>query len=243
MAEFTSLKNKYLGKSIFSLSIGPSLSQLPLAKLENKFTCGMKLIPLYFMPTFWLCLEEWAKMPAEIWENPTLIKFIPHQIKDKGYLKPQGNTKLFRAEPLNHTPNHFIFSLNEHFNSERYFTEESISWGCEKRITDNLGIQGRRSIFLALFKLYYLLGFRRIYLCGVDFNMTEEKPYCYDAKKNKIAVQENNQLYEALTKRLESLLPQFKEYGLEIYNCNPKSHLTLFPFRDFEQCLAESEFV
>lgn len=203
----------------------------------------MKLIPVhYFVPTFWLCLEEWMEAPAEIWEHPKLIKFIPEQIAHKGYLKPiQPDIKQFRSQPLSSVPHLYSFPLGEDFRSERFLSESCVTWGCAKNKVDEFGERGRRSIFLALFKIYYLLGFRTIYLCGVDFNMTVEQPYSYTRKKNAIAVSENNILYKSLTRRLQALLPYFEEAGMKIYNCNPASHLTLFPFKDFEQCLIESE--
>lgn len=244
MADFSTLKNRFRGKSIFSLSIGPSLNTIPLDKLQNKFTCGMKLIPTYFVPTLWVCLEEWTEMPASIWEHPKLIKLIPHQIQDKGYLKPQPpKFDFFHSVPLQKVPNLYVFQLNEEFKTDTFLSEQSVSWGCDKKIVDEFGIRGRRSIFLALFKIYYYLGFRKIYLCGVDFKMNVKQPYCYSRKKAEGAVQENNLLYESLSTRLQGLLPKFKEAGLEVYNCNKNSNLTVFPFKEFEECLQESESV
>lgn len=242
MATISTLKNRYLNKSIFSLSIGPSLATLALDKLKDKYTCGMKLIPVqYFTPTFFVCLEEWTEIPASIWEDKQLIKFVPEGILEKGYLKPHGS--IFRSEPLKNVPNVFSFQLGECFKSSTYLSEKCITWGCKKNYRDEFGIRGRRSIFLALFKLYYVLGFRKIYLCGVDFSMSKEQPYCYKREKSEIAVSENNILYKTLSRRLESLVPYFQDAGLEVYNCNPNSHLTVFPYKAFEECLAESESV
>lgn len=240
------LENAYLDKAIFLLAIGPSLATLDLSQLKNKYTCGMKLVPVkYFMPTFWVVLEEdRATMPEEIWENKRLIKITSEEVFNKGYLQwLPPEKRIQRFESINRLSNMYYFKLHETFKASTYFTEEGISWGLASEKRDEFGVKGRRSIFLVFFKLFYYLGFRKIYLCGVDFSMSVQQPYAYNKSKPEHAVALNNTLYETLSQRLAALLPYFQERGLQVFNCNPNSNLKVFPYKSYEECLLESECV
>lgn len=224
--------HKYLSQTVFFLCTGPSLNNYDLTKLNNKITYSIKTIPLtHYKTTMWCGMEKHNEISAEILEDPTIIKFVSDNVYNANYVT-NGKLKTFY-----NLQNIFWFSLSIHYQANTFFSSPDVSWGLPKNARDEDRIPGRRSIMLASFKLFYYLGFKRIVLLGCDFNMTPEQAYCYGRKKGIIACQENNVLYETLQKRFTRLKPYIAQAGIEVFNCNPNSRLTVFPYKSYESCL------
>lgn len=239
-------KNKYKGKSIFSLMTGPSFSSDMAAELKNKYTFSIKQIPLShnLESTLWCCLEHPSTIPWKIWENTNILKIVSDGLWNKGYLKPINVNVpkiVYRGEEINKLQNIYYIKLNESYKSTKYLESDTITWGMSGKKVDEHGFQGRRSIMLAHFKILYWLGFKKIYLCGVDFEMTSAKPYCYDRLKTDQAIQQNNLLYETLKVRLAAIKPLFDSVGLQVFNCNPTSKLEVFPYISFQDALHDDQ--
>lgn len=238
-----SLRGRFAGKSVFSMMTGPSLNSLDCQQLVDRFTFSIKALPItHIQPTIWLCMEKPQDQSFFIWENKTIIKIVTQEVYDKGYMQPQGpitdlRKSLFRMAHISNLKNIYWFKLAQAYKSESYFTEDKIQWGMDSEKKDEHGIQGRRSIMLAHFRLLHHLGFKRIYLLGVDFNMQKDKPYAYDRQKAPMAVANNNLLYESLKTRLAALYPLMLENGLEVFNCNPDSELKVFPYKSYKDAL------
>jgi len=241
------LRNRFEGKSIFSMMTGPSLNDLDWQQVQGRFTFSIKKLPLtHLVPTIWLCMEKQQDMPYQIWETKTLIKVVTQEVYDKGYMQPQGpvvegKPPLFRMGHINQLKNMYWFKLAQAYRSDTYFTDDKIQWGMDSEKKDEHGIPGRRSIMIAHFRLLHHIGFRKIYLLGVDFNMQKEQPYCYNRKKEPGAINQNNLLYEALKVRLSALYPLMLKAGLEVFNCNPNSKLEVFPYCSFEDALNDKD--
>src|SRR3990167_2034737 len=233
------LRGRFVGKSIFATHPGPSFNTIDVSKLSNKYSLSQKLLPItHFVPTIWLCMEKSQGLPAKILEDKTIIKLVSSEVYDKGYLQPiEPNARLYRMAPINQLKNIYWFRVSEKYNSKTYFSENAVQWGMATEKKDEHGILGRRSIMLAEFRLLHYMGFRRIYLLGVDFRMEKERPYCYEVEKGDGAVAQNNLLYETLKIRFEKLYPLMLENGLEVFNCNPDSQLKVFPFINYEDAL------
>ena len=241
-----SLRGRFAGKAIFSMQTGPSLNSLDYLQLSNKYTLAIKKLPLtHVKPTIWLCMEKSQDFPAEIWEDKLIIKLVTQEVYDKGYMKPSGDfihsKPVFRMEPVSNTKNTYWFKLAQNYVSSKYFSDNAVQWGMASERKDEHGILGRRSIMLAHFRLMHYLGFKRIYLLGVDFDMQQEEPYCYQREKSPIAIYQNNLLYEALTTRLETLYPIMLQHGLEVFNCNLNSKLKVFPYMSYEEALDDQD--
>ncbi len=238
------LRGKFAGKSIFSMMTGPSLNNLDYGQLVNRFSFSIKKLPCsHLVPTIWMCMEKQQEMPYQIWEDKTLIKVVTQEVYDKGYMQPQGkppygDKPLFRMAPIrDYTKNTYWFKLANSYKSETYFTDDKVQWGMDAERKDEHGISGRRSIMLAHFRILQHLGFKRIYLLGVDFRMDKTQPYAYQREKSGPAVAQNNLLYEALQIRLSALYPLMLKAGLEVFNCNPDSQLKIFPYISYEDAL------
>lgn len=242
------LRGRFAGKSIFSMMTGPSLNNLDYTHLFDKYTFSIKKLPIsHFMPTIWMCMEKQQEMPYQIWENKSLIKIVTQEVYDKGYMQPQGkppygDKPLFRMASIrDYTRNIYWFKLAQIYRSSTYFTEDKVQWGMDSERKDEHGIQGRRSIMLAHFRILHHLGFKRIYLLGVDFQMDKDKPYAYQREKSGSAVAQNNLLYEALETRLTTLYPLMIQAGLEVFNCNPDSRLKVFPYISYEDAINDQD--
>jgi len=138
-------------------------------------------------------------------------------------------------------PSCLFFRRNEKFQIAQWLTEGTVNWGNHGKVIDELGIRGSRSVMLAAVRLLYYLGFRIIYLLGVDLKMaSDQQNYVFKQYRHGSSVKGNNASYEALIRRFEALQPLFKKAGLRLFNCNPDSGLKVFPYVPYEEALQET---
>jgi glycosyltransferase involved in cell wall biosynthesis len=123
---------------------------------------------------------------------------------------------------------------NEKFDPNQWLLEPSVNCGNDERNG------GGRSVMLGALKILYFLGFRKVFLLGVDFEMTQEKKYHFPEHRGLHAIQGNNNTYRKLQRYFEALQPHFLKAGFIVKNCNPTSRLTAFPFISYEEALEES---
>ena len=90
----------------------------------------------------------------------------------------------------------------------------------------------------------HYLGCRKVFLLGVDFGMDPEHSdqdqvgnYAFNQGRTDKDCRKNNKKYAVTHKMLEILQPIFLKAGYEVYNCNPNSRLTVFPFVTLERAL------
>ncbi len=133
-------------------------------------------------------------------------------------------------------PNVFGYQRNEKFHAPRYLKEETINWGNHKRYG------GGRSVMLASLRILYLLGFRKVYLVGVDFEMTDEKRYHFDEGRTEASIKGNMSTYSKMVQWFTELKPLFDKEGFIVKNCNPNSGLRAFPFTTVEEAVGEATF-
>jgi hypothetical protein len=93
---------------------------------------------------------------------------------------------------------------------------------------------------LAALRILFLLGFRQVYLVGVDFEMTNEKHYHFDEGRTSTAIKNNMATYAQLIQRFGELKPYFDKEGFVVKNCNPSSRLKVFPMTTIEEAVAEA---
>jgi len=131
-------------------------------------------------------------------------------------------------------PNVIGFRRNEKFHAPRWLHEETINWGNHKKYG------GGRSVLLAALRILFLLGFRRVYLLGVDFEMTPEKRYHFPEERTPAAIRNNMSTYSKLQGWFTELQPHFLKERFVVKNCNPESRLTAFPGLPFDEAVAEA---
>jgi len=225
----------YRGGSIFIICNGPSFAGLDHSLLDKPgvMTFGINNGPKSYRPNFWTCVDSPERFIKSIWLDPRITKFIPQATMEKRIFDNEqwGMTNKIVGE----CPNVVGYRRNEKFMAKRFLFEDTINWGNHK------DYGGCRSVMLPAIRISFLLGFRKIYLLGCDLNMREDYAYHFDEQRAKGAVNNNNNTYKRMIDEyFPQLKPEFEAAGLEVFNCNPKSALKVFPFVSFEDAIKEA---
>jgi hypothetical protein len=236
------LVGQYKGASAFLVLNGPSLvsGDYDLSKLNKPgvITYGVNNGPATFRPTFWSCVDDPGRFLKSIWLDPAITKFVPHAHAEKPIFDNETWSDMEtdgKKTLVGECPNCVYFHRNEKFVASRWLFEDKINWGNSKQYG------GCRTVMLPAIRILFLLGFRKIYLLGADFTMTEDYAYHFDEKREKGAVNCNMKTYKRLRDvYFPELKPYFKEEGLEIFNCNPDSGLKdVFDYVPFDDAIDE----
>lgn len=235
------LRNIYPNQACFLIASGPSLNSMNLDPLRNPgiMTMGVNNSPKTFRPNLWTCVDNPARFLESIWRDPTIMKFCgtgkaKQRIWDYNRWAEAGcpaNNDYYSKTRVRECPNVIYMKRNTQFNPMHFFTEPSINWGNHK----NQG--GGRSVMVAALKILYVLGFRRIYLLGVDFKMTQEYRYHFNEHRHNGAIHTNNSTYRKMISYYTQLSPFMKYYKFQVFNCTPQSGLTLFPYIDMQMAV------
>ena len=158
--ELKKLQNKYKGKRCFILGNGPSLNDIELDLLQDEYTFGSNFIyrkteTTDFRPTFYIAEDRFVFQTKGFYENIDAYKcntlFFPAKYKRK----------------INHSKNNNIFF---ELNTELYNREINSSQELKFAIDFSKGAYSYFSVIYLQLQLAYFLGFKDIYLLGVDFN-------------------------------------------------------------------------
>jgi len=227
MNKIEQFKNLYNGASLFLIGSGPSFNREQRKQLAecDIITMGLNNSPKNYRPDLWCAMDPPSWFLPSILLDPKIIKLIPN-----GYARHAIGSKT-----IGELPSFVSFPWNNEFNENVYLSQETVNYGCAA------GNGGGRSVLLAALKVAFLLGFRRIYLLGIDFKMVEgEKNYHFDQDTSKHAVESNNETFKKLSNRFMKLLPSFSDNDFEVYNCNPDSALRVFPFIDLADAIRKA---
>ena len=242
--DFSNLFHSCFRTSAFLILSGPSLREydLNLVKSSNIISMGVNNSWSVFTPDLWLCVDPPRKFLSSGWTNPKIMKFVPETLA-KNPIRRKESGGQFASLPMaaKETPNTYTFKRNSSFNHETFLSEPTINWGQTGKKSDSLGVKGSRSVMLAAIKLLYILGIRDVYLLGCDFHMTEENKYAFEENRGKGAIRGNNRSYKIMAQRFEAMKNHFEEKGLNVYNCNKKSNLEVFPYRSIHTALNNQE--
>lgn len=258
------LGDHYRGRSLFITSGGPSLAKTDLSALKQPgfVSMGINNSPRIFRPNLWVSVDSPSSFMRSIWLDPAITKFNPICSVDKtifdndsivqrdeagaiirgpdGAPVYQDDKGMFLKRTWEKTPGPLrvrdcpamvYYRRNEHFRASQFLWEDTINWG------NHGDLGGARSVFLVALRLGYLLGFRRIFLLGVDFKMTTAAGYAFPQARSASSVRHNNGTYETLQKRCTELQPLFLNEGYEVFNCNPDSALTAFPHKPLNEAV------
>lgn len=221
----------YRGRSVFIVASGPSFGELDHQPLREAgvMTFGLNNSVRSFRPDLWACVDTPANFMLSTWLDPKIMKFCPICHTQK--LLFDNNRWRETDIKVMDCPNVFYYKRNEHFQAGQFLWEDTINWGNHKKYG------GGRSILLAVIRICYLLGFRRVYLLGVDFEMSETKKYHFEQDRAKGSINGNNSTYRMLIERFGQLLPYFEKERFMVYQCNENSRLDVFPKISYEDAL------
>jgi len=225
----------YRGASAFLICNGPSFASLDHSLLRKPgiITYGMNNGAKSFRPNFWTCVDDPSRFLYSIWTDPCILKIIPFDHFEKRLF---DNEKWAMSNiKVGDCPNVVGFRRNEKFVANRFLFEDTFNWGNHK------DYGGGRSVMLPCLRALFLMGFRKVYLLGCDFNMSEEYTYHFDEQRAKGAVNCNKSTYKRLQDEyFPQLKPVFDEEGFKVYNCYKESGLKAFPYISFEDAIKET---
>ena len=217
------LHNRYSGERCFILGNGPSLSEVPLELLQTEYTFASnfiykKTLKRDFRPTFYMAEDRFV-------------------FKTKGFYKNIANYRceylffpsLYKRE-LNNVNNNVFFKLD----SGLYNTQENLFKDIKFSIDFSKRAYSYFSVIYLQLQLAYYLGFKDIYLLGVDFNY----PKNYGNMKHKHQVSDDAMLSGQLL-GFQKAKNIFEEDGRSIKNATAGSKLELFEKVNFFSLLKE----
>ncbi len=225
------LVDLHLGQTLFLVLNGPSLADFDGSRLREPgiVTLGINNGAHRLRPNYWTCVDDPTRFMASIWKDPAIVKIVPMAHFQKPIWDRERGT--FSAELVRDFPNVVGYRRNEAFAPGRWLVEDTINWGNHSKRG------GGRSVMLAALRIAHLLGFRRVYLLGCDFQMDESRHYWFPEQRSANAISNNTSSYAIMRGYFQQLQPTFLEAGFEVFNCNPQSRLEVFPFADLDEAL------
>lgn len=187
----------------------------------------------------WACVDNPASFLLSNWLDPRCMKFAPICHTQKTLFDSGAAWKMTNIRTMD-CPNMVYYKRNTHFQAQQFLDEDTINWGC------SADKGGGRSIMLATIRILNLLGFRRVFLVGVDMNMSETQHYAFAQERSKGSISGNQGTYSLLKQRFTELKPIFESRDFHLYNCNPNSQLEVFdhmPFADAVKMVQEEEML
>ncbi len=233
-AQTIDLSTFYQGRACFITASGPSLKSMDLGALRGPgvVTMGVNNSWSVIRPRLWVGVDPVRKFHPYGWMDPAITKLVPVALANQNirYRAEDGTWKFSRWR-VRDMPSVLFWQRGDRFEPSDFLTENVVTWGQPDTDTCPCGVKGIRSVFMAAIKLCYSLGFRTVYLCGVDFKMEEGKPgYAFEQGRTKSAVRHNMALYAGVSARLEALRPYFDMAEFRVVNCTPDSGLKVFPY-------------
>ena len=227
------LGDLYRGRSAFLIAGGPSFSKIDREQLRRPgvLTMGMNNSAKTFRPNLWVCVDSPDRFLRSIWLDPAIMKIVP--ICKAGKHIFNSDAWQFMDVRVGDCPNVVYFKRNEHFQAKQYLWEDCINWGNHK---DH---GGGRSVMLAAIRILFILGIRRVYLLGVDFQMSETTKYHFTQDRNAASIRNNNAAYVQLNERFTELRPIFEGQHFHVFNCNPESNLRAFDYVPFDAAMED----
>ena len=135
--------------------------------------------------------------------DQSLMKFA---IISRASLEVEPNLKLSTLS------NMFFFGTSTDFNSKNLLRpHRDLVWW--------------KNTFYIAIQLAFRLGFRKIYLIGCQFKISEENQYSYKSDLDKRAIDWNQRTYNQVVTRMKELKPHFEDYKLTVKSSTPDSPL------------------
>ena len=236
------LVGQYRGASAFLIASGPSFASCRQSWLNKPGVWSMTMNNAIrsHRGNAAIIVDDPSRFTFSMWTDPSVQKFVPFSHMDK----PLWDNRLIKDEEGNQVqlwqpsdvkvgdcPNVVGYRRNEKFMSKRFLYEDTINWGCHK------DFGGGRSVMLASLRILFLLGFREVFLLGVDFQMDDEHKYHFEEERTKGAIKGNMSTYKRMKQWFDELQPHFLAEGFNVFNCNPESKLEAFPHISYKDAI------
>lgn len=237
------------GRPAFLLGGGPSTKALDLSLLKQRgiFTMAVNNMAGHFHANAFVHSDPPSKFHDGIWLDPTVMKFVPapkfsdrgrgglrHKNDDGEFVELRGTD----GKPIRtlHCPNTWGFARRVWWEyDDTFFNHPEATWGNANAGVKQTGNPKTMCTLLIGLRLLYYLGSRRIFLVGVDFDMSAEGGYAFPQERSEGAVRSNSSQYAVVNYGLCRMVENkaFENAGLEVFNCNPNSGLRAFPYAPY----------
>ncbi len=235
---FAKIKGKYIGKRIFILGNGPSLNQMPLYQLKDEYTMCFNRFPLMYERVNW-------KPNFYVVTDDLLLKDMGEEIN-----KTTGDVE-YSFFPDLHPSNLNVKKVIKQRENVLWvhvdkpeFSDQMPACGINKTVV-NAGIQ-----------IAAWMGFREIYLLGVDMTFGEQKikkgnsrnwqaqgddPNHFDPRYFNAGRKYHNPMVGEMLEKFEQCRDFFEPRGVKIYNAGYGGKLEAFERKDFDELLSLSD--
>lgn len=251
--------NLFNNETVYLIGRGPSLGKV----LENKdlktllynptiVKYGMNSSPdvMDFNVNLWSAVDRMTKFSSRILKNPNIMKFIPmNRFQVNNFDMRQNDCERTVGYKINNKLVHSCMCPNT-IGVQTFLVEthEKLSFGNIFLGTTAVPYgfyNGQKSVLLFSIKVCLLLGFKKIVLIGVDFNMDNETPYYKMTKNNvnKFHITHNNKLYKSIAPKIKdicNLLHNNKSiYKSQIVTSNPIESMPFIPVISLKESLGD----
>ena len=200
------MENLYRGCSVFLVGGAPTIESKALHRLESTrgiLAAAINNAAKHFRPQVWFSGDHPECYDQRILADPGIIKFAPY-----GFFAVEAYGKPYRMFPST------VF----------YFQQKDTP--VDKLLDRARCTPWHGNTLLASFHILYIMGIRRIYLYGSDFEPDGDKMYKHDTLLNDSQVDANKRLYNHLADNVRSLKTVFDRKGVELIDCSVKSKLS-----------------
>lgn len=229
-------KDKHNGERVFIVATGPSLTMNDLKRLKNEYTISMNsIVSIFpktdFRPTYYMCSD--GLVYKKIVHAQTLMRpedvFIGIgnintkwniQLSDVGNIEDK-NINLFHVDRTKTLKN--VYSHKDEFSTE-------FSFDAYKEIID-----GGTITFCAMQMAAYM-GFKEIYLLGVDCNYLGAKTHFAEGEYSASSGDVNKLSFTAFQqqKAYECVKNALEGTDIKIFNATRGGMLEIYPRVDFD---------
>jgi hypothetical protein len=210
------LFNRHLGERCFIVATGPSLKKTDLALIKDEIVFGVNklylaLDKLDINPKYWVVI------------NRNIINYYKKLLKLNVTIFLGGNAgniflkKRYSKEPI----------VMRHLGRIHIFKKVS------KDLTK--GTYGDGSVVFEALQIAYYMGFKEIYLVGVDCDYSKDQ-HVYEEKCSKEYLKKNaTKPWATVFKSYKIVKDEFEKDGREIYNCTVGGSLEVFERKKLEK--------
>ena len=233
------LVDLYHGQTAFVCASGDSFREVDHDRLQRAGILTMTLNNAghNFRSTMWTGQDPQYRFMPSIWMDPKILKFTLFDYRRRRFWDVKNQR--FSNITIQECPSVIFHKRSSDFKADEWINRDRIVWGTPKDLPD--GKKGARSVLVSALHILYFLGFKKVFLIGVDFEMNEQKKYWFDENRTESAIKSNKRVFEHVNGHLCDLQPYIKKVGFNVFNCNPKSRLQAFPFYPLEEALEEAE--
>jgi hypothetical protein len=239
------------GRSLFLALCGPSLRDIASDRAEclrRHAVMAVNGAAMLIRPTYWVTVDPAKNFHQSLWLDATTTKFVRTLMFDSvvhRHLADGSTAEMHcpsdgKRATVRDMPAVMGYQTQEYVHHDRYLDDPAICWANTVMASKENGLPNCRNVMLAALKIAYTIGFRTIYLLGCDFKMTTETPYAWGGAADEAKVRHNRSSYGALSLIFAELRPHFAQRGFEVFNCNPDSLLTAFPYRSINDAVADA---